>query len=91
MGGGSLRSNEVMRIIEDELPSVAVAELLATHLRGIADTSPPESVHALDLAGLRSPDVTFWTAWSGDDLLGCGVLRELGPGHGEIKSMRTAP
>ena len=52
--------------------------------------SPPESVHAMDIATLRQPDVTFWTVWSGNELLGCGALRELTPTHGEIKSMRTA-
>jgi putative acetyltransferase len=53
------------------------------------ELSPPESVHALDLEGLRKPEITFWTAWSGDELLGCGALKELDPLHGEIKSMRT--
>ena len=52
--------------------------------------SPPESTHALDLDGLRKPEITFWTAWSGSALLGCGALKELDPLHGEIKSMRTA-
>jgi len=51
--------------------------------------SPPESVHALDLAALRKPEITFWTAWSRGELLGCGALKALGPAHGEIKSMRT--
>lgn len=52
--------------------------------------SPRESIHALDLDGLRSPDITFWTVWGGDELLGCGALRELDSAHGEIKSMHTA-
>ncbi|BCL74373.1 hypothetical protein JHS3_01090 [Jeongeupia sp. HS-3] len=34
--------------------------------------------------------MTFWTAWDGDALLGCGALKSLGADHGEIKSMRTA-
>lgn len=52
--------------------------------------SPPESVHALDAEALRAPDITFWTGWQGEELLGCGALKELDAGHGEIKSMRTA-
>ncbi len=52
--------------------------------------SPPESVHALDLNGLRQPEITFWSVWSGTDLAGCGALKELSKEHGEIKSMRTA-
>ena len=64
--------------------------LLEEHLANMRRLSPPESVHALPIEALRQPDVTFWTAWSGDELLGCGALKELDPAHGEIKSMRTA-
>jgi len=39
---------------------------------------------------LRAPQITFWTAWDGARLLGCGALKELGPDHGEVKSMHTA-
>ena len=46
--------------------------------------------YALAIAELRRPDITFWTAWSGGSLLGCGALKELDPGHGEVKSMRTS-
>jgi len=52
--------------------------------------SPPESVHALNLTGLRHPAITFWTAWEGEELLGCGALKQLSGEHGELKSMRTA-
>jgi putative acetyltransferase len=50
----------------------------------------PGSAHALDLSGLRAPDVRFWTAWDGETLLGCGALRRLSPTDGEVKSMHTA-
>jgi putative acetyltransferase len=53
-------------------------------------TSPPESVHALDLDGLRKPEITFWTIWEDNNLAGCGALKELSKTHAEIKSMRTA-
>ena len=52
--------------------------------------SPPESVHALPIDGLRKPEITFWTVWENDELLGFGALKELDSQHGEIKSMRTA-
>jgi putative acetyltransferase len=52
--------------------------------------SPRESVHALDLSGLRGPGITVWTVWEGNELLGCGALKELDSAHGEVKSMRTA-
>jgi len=79
-----------MHIRRDDLSGPEIRALLAEHLRSMHELSPPESVHAMDVEKLRRPDVTFWTLWSGDDLLGCGALRELSPQHGEIKSMRTA-
>jgi putative acetyltransferase len=80
-----------MEIREGGLDHPAVIGLLRLHLESMAALSPPGSVHALDLAGLRAPEVGFRTAWDGDDLLGCGALKALGGGEGEIKSMRTAP
>jgi len=79
-----------MQIKRDDLASPQVRELLEEHLRDMHRLTPAESVHALDLAGLQSPEITFWTAWSGEELLGCGALKEIDPGHGEVKSMRTA-
>jgi len=81
---------ELMEIILDDLRGPEIAALIREHLQGMAELSPPESVHALDLNGLRRPDVTFWSAWEQGELLGCGALKELDPLHGEIKSMRTA-
>jgi putative acetyltransferase len=79
-----------MLIRVDDLTRPEIRALLEEHLRSIYELSPPESVHALDLDGLRRPEVTFWTAWTGGQLVGCGALKELDRGHGEVKSMRTA-
>lgn len=79
-----------MQIRIDDLTGPEVAELLNEHLRDMYATSPPESVHALDLEKLRKPEITFWSAWEGNQLLGCGALKELDPTHAEIKSMRSA-
>jgi putative acetyltransferase len=73
----------------DDLTRPEVLALLREHLADMVATSPPGSVHALDLAGLRRPAVTFWTAWLEGALVGCCALQDLGEGHGEIKSMRT--
>jgi putative acetyltransferase len=73
----------------DDLSRPVVHALLREHLDHMHELSPREDVHALDLLKLLSPDVTFWTVWDGDVLLGCGALKELDPTHGEIKSMRT--
>lgn len=68
-----------------------VRTLLEEHLVDMFATSPAESVHALDHGALAGPDITFWTARDDDGvLLGCGALKDLGTGEGEIKSMRTA-
>ena len=79
-----------MHIRVDDLSGPEIRALLEEHLRSMYSISPPESVHALDLDGLRRPDISFWTAWSDAELLGCGALKELNRHHGEIKSMRTA-
>jgi len=79
-----------MKITQDNLARPEVQALLSEHLQGMHEHSPPESIHALDLEGLRASEITFWTVWSCDQLLGCGALKELHPQHGEIKSMRTA-
>ncbi len=74
----------------DDLRHPAVIALLQEHLDWMRRTSPPESVHALDLDALRQPDIAFWTLWDGETLAGCGALRALDATHGEVKSMRTA-
>jgi putative acetyltransferase len=74
----------------DDLRGAAIAALLQVHLDAMYEHSPPESVHALDLAALRHPSITFWCAWDGEDLMGCGALKQLTATHAELKSMRTA-
>lgn len=81
----------MIRIIEDDLSGPDIALLLQEHLDGMFAHSPPESVHALDLERLRRPEITFWSAWAGDALAGCGALKEIDKRQGEIKSMRTRP
>jgi putative acetyltransferase len=63
--------------------------LIKEHLHNMSLDTPPESVHALGLDELKKPEITFWTVWEQDELLGCGALKELDSEHGEIKSMRT--
>ncbi|MBW4837802.1 MAG: GNAT family N-acetyltransferase [Paenibacillaceae bacterium] len=74
----------------DDLSGPEIAALIGEHLANMAENSPPESIHALNLDGLKRPDVTFWSAWINDELAGCGALKELDDQHGEVKSMRTA-
>jgi putative acetyltransferase len=92
--------------VDRELTHPQVLALLEEHLAGMRAASPPECVFALDLNGLRRPDITFLTAWrlpaegssthQEGELIAMGALKELTPttatagGHGELKSMRTS-
>jgi putative acetyltransferase len=82
-----------------------VIALLEEHLAGMRAESPPECVFALDLDGLRRPEITFLTAWrrapsdapgAAQELLAMGAIKELAPttafggGLGELKSMRSS-
>lgn len=79
-----------LQFVLDDLSGEPTRALIARHLAGMRSQSPPESVHAFDVDALRQPDVTFWSAWIGDDIAGCGALRQLDAVRGEIKSMRVA-
>ena len=78
-----------MEIKIDDLNGDAIAVLLSEHLQHMQAITPPESIHALDREALRQPEITFWSVWEGEQLIGCGALKELDSRHGEIKSMRT--
>jgi putative acetyltransferase len=81
----------MIHICEDDLSGEATRALLALHLAAMRENSPPGSVFALDLSGLRAPGVTVWTAWRGSAVAGIVALKTLRDGGGEIKSMRTHP
>ena len=77
-------------IREDDLTDPAVIALLESHLADMASHTPAESVHAMPVERLTGPDITFWTMWAGDRVVGCGALKEIDRRHGEVKSMRTS-
>ena len=79
-----------MDIRIDDLSGPDVARLLEEHLEEMRSVSPPQSTHALDLEGLRLPEITFWTAWKSGKLAACGAIKRLDKKHAEIKSMRTS-
>jgi putative acetyltransferase len=79
-----------IQIRKDDLAGEAIQALIARHLRGMFESSPPESVHAFDISKLKQPGVTFWSAWVGGDLAAMGALKRLDAERGEIKSMRVA-
>ena len=80
-----------MRIVRPgDFEDDRVKALLTRHLEGMHANSPAGHVFALDWSGLQQPEISFYALWEGEDLLGVGALKELEPGAGEIKSMRTA-
>jgi putative acetyltransferase len=79
-----------LRFETDDLTRPAIVALLEEHLDDMYAVSPPESVHALDLDGLRAPGMSFWSVWAGESLAGCGALKDHGDGSFEVKSMRTS-
>lgn len=80
-----------MIVKQGDFANPQVRNLLRIHLEGMHANSPPGHVFALDWSRLQRPEISFYTLWDGEKLLGCGALKELGDGGGEIKSMRTHP
>jgi putative acetyltransferase len=66
-----------MDIKIDDLTGPKVVALIGEHLQDMASLSPPESTHALDLDNLKKPEITFWSGWEQDELVGCGAMKEL--------------
>lgn len=75
----------------DDLSRPEVALLLEEHLQEMAENSPHQRQHALELEGLKADDITFWTVWDAAELVGCGAIKYLSDDHVELKSMRTKP
>lgn len=82
--------NPTVHLRVDDLAGEEVQHLLTEHVAEMRRISPPDAAFALDLEGLRAPDMTVWSAWIGDTVVGCCAMRQLDGPAGEIKSMRTA-
>ena len=78
------------QFLEGELERDDVRALLDQHFAEMRAGSPPEACHVLPIEGLRRADIRFFTVRENGALLGCGALKRLEAGHGEVKSMRTA-
>ena len=77
-------------IAPDDPRAADVVALLTAHLELMNRLSPPEAVHALDVDALVDPAITFVGYRVDGELLAVGALKDLGEGHGELKSMHTA-
>ena len=78
-----------VRIQSANLEASEFIALIDTHAKLMLSLSPPGSCHFLPMEGLKDPSVTVWEMRDGEDLVGCGGLKEISETHGEIKSMHT--
>jgi putative acetyltransferase len=78
-----------MRFVEGDFDHPKVLALLDIHVTRARAETGRGSAHALDLSGLKTPDIRFWSLWDGDSLIGLGALKTLSSDHGEVKSMHT--
>lgn len=78
-----------MEIREADLDDPSVRDLVTSHQQRAFENSPPGTSFALDLSGLRRPEIKLYAAWDGDVLLGIGAIMEVTGDTGEVKSMRT--
>ncbi len=80
--------DSAMKFKADDLSGKDVQNLLSEHMDR---HSPPESRHVLDVKSLQQPEITFWSLWDGNELMGCVALKHWDDQMGEIKSMKTSP
>ena len=79
-----------MKSIEGNFEDLQVDEMLKKHFIELRSVSPADSCHVLDIEGLKNSSIKFWSLWENDELIGCGALKFLEDGHGELKSIRVA-
>lgn len=66
-----------------------VQALIERHLTHAVAQTPQESAHGLDLSGLKSPDVRFWSFWAKDTLCAIGAWKQINATQAELKSMHV--
>ena len=79
-----------MKSVEGNFENPEVNKLLVKHFKELRSVSPADSCHVLDIAGLKNPNIKFWSLWEENQLIGCGALKFLDKEHGEFKSIRVA-
>ena len=78
-----------MKSIEGNFENPEVNKLLVKHFKELKSVSPTDSCHVLDIAGLKNPNIKFWSLWEENQVIGCGALKFLDKEHGELKSIRV--
>jgi putative acetyltransferase len=79
-----------IRFQEGGLDDRRVIALLEHHVATARAETARGSAHALDVAALTVPEISFWSGWDGDDLVAVGAVKRLSDRHGEVKSMHVA-
>ena len=79
-----------MKSLENNFDHPEVNNLLTKHFIELRSVSPEGSAHVLDIPGLKTPSIKFWSLWDNNQLIGCGALKFLDKTHGEFKSIRVA-
>jgi putative acetyltransferase len=79
----------ILKIVEGGLEHADVVALLRFHFDTNMAVTPPGSAHVFDVSRLKASDVFFWSAWTGESLMGVGALKVMDDNKGEIKSMHT--
>lgn len=79
----------MLMIVDGGLDDPRVIAMLRFHYDTNIAVTPPGSAHVFDLSRLKQPDVSFWSAWEGDTLMGVGALKRMNAEDGEVKSMHT--
>ena len=75
--------------IEGNFENREVNKLLIKHFEELKSVSPEGSAHVLDIPGLKTSSIKFWSIWQDNVLIGCGALKFLDQNHGEFKSIRV--
>ena len=78
----------MLKSIEGNFEHPEVNELLTNHFIELRSASPEGSAHVLDIPGLKTSSIKFWSLWENENLFGCGALKFLDENHGEFKSIR---
>ncbi len=78
-----------LRIVRGGLDDPQVLAMLKLHFDTNVSVTPKGSAHVFDVSRLKSPDISFWSAWEGETLMGVGALKRMSANEGEIKSMHT--
>ena len=78
----------MLKSVEGNFDNPEVHELLTKHFIELRAASPEGSAHVLDIPGLKTKSIKFWSLWQDEKLMGCGALKFLDKEHGEFKSIR---